>query len=128
MSLEQTFQQIQKKKFWQDKEMLFLVGESIFLNLMVWVYILINFLGANKSIILGREIILHRNILIGEIIGFWPKLLIYPLLGLGILLVNLFLIFYFYLRRQKKIVNLLAFGLLLVQVIFLFSVLLVIHF
>ncbi|MDD4996439.1 MAG: hypothetical protein PHW15_03160 [Patescibacteria group bacterium] len=128
MSLEQTFQQIQKKKFWQDKEMLFLVGESIFLNLMVWVYILINFLGANKFIILGREIILHRNILIGEIIGFWPKLLIYPLLGLGILLVNLFLIFYFYLRRQKKIVNLLAFGLLLVQVIFLFSVLLVIHF
>jgi hypothetical protein len=128
MSLEQTFQQIQNKKFWQDKEMLFLVGESIFLNLMIWVYILINFLGANKSIILGREIILHRNILIGEIIGFWPKLLIYPLLGLGILLVNLFLIFYFYLRRQKKIVNLLAFGLLLVQVIFLFSVLLVIHF
>lgn len=122
MTLEQTFQQIQKKKFWRDKEMLILGAESVLLNLIIWVYILANFLGTKK------EVVLHNNILIGDVVGPWSKLLIYPLLSLGFLLINLILIFHFYLLRQKKIINLLAFGLLLVQVICLFSVLLIIHF
>ncbi len=122
MTLEQTFQQIQKKKFWRDKEMLILLLEGAFMNLMIWAYILMNFLGTKG------EVVLHSNILIGDITGSWPRLLVYPLLSTGILLVNFVLIFHFYLLRQKRIINLLSFGLLLVQIICLFSVLLIIHF
>ena len=102
--------------------MLGLAGESLVLNLIIWIYILANFLGAKS------DVVLHSNVLAGDIVGSWQKLMIYPLLSLGILLINLVLIFHFYLLRQKRMINLLAFGLLLVQVVCLFSVLLIIHF
>jgi len=122
MPLEQIFQQIQKNKFWRDREIIGLAVESAVLNLITWLYILMNFLGTKGAAVL------HNNVLSGSITGNWQKLLIYPLLGLGVLLINFVLIFRFYLLRRKNLINLLAFGLLFVQIVCFISVLLIINF
>lgn len=122
MPLEQTFQQIQKNKFWKDREIIGLFAESAVLNLLAWIYILMNFLGTRGAAVL------YHNILSGSVTGAWQKLLIYPFLGLGILLINFVLIFRFYLLRRRNMINLLAFGLLFVQIVCFLSVLLIINF
>ena len=122
MTLEQTFQQVQKNKFWRDKKLLSLILQAIVLNLFIWLYILFMFLGR------AEPVILHTNILFDiDLIGPWTRLLIYPLLSLGVLLINLILVFHFYLLRQKKIVDLLAAALLLTQIVCLFAILLIVN-
>ncbi len=122
MTLEQTLQQIQKSKFWRDKKILGLIGEAGVLNLLLWLYILFTFWGTIEPIVL------HYNILFGiDSVGPWRKLLVLPLLGSGILIVNSVLIFYFYLLRRESLINLLAVGLLVSQIILLISVLLIIN-
>ncbi|MBL7141898.1 hypothetical protein ISS21_02285 [Patescibacteria group bacterium] len=122
MTLEQTLQQIQKSKFWRDKKILGLIGEAGVLNLLLWLYILFTFWGTIEPIVL------HYNILFGiDSVGPWRKLLVLPLLGSGILIVNSVLIFYFYLLRRESLINLLAVGLLVSQIVLLTSVLLIIN-
>jgi len=119
MTFEQTLQQVQKKKFWRDKKMLSLILIALILNLFTWIYLFFIFWGKTEPVLL------HTNILFNtDLIGSWTRLLIYPILSLGILLINLILIFQFYLLRQEKLVNLLASALLFVQIICLFSILL----
>ena len=119
MTFEQTLQQVQKKKFWRDKKMLSLVLIALILNLFIWIYLFFIFWGKTEPVLL------HTNILFNtDLIGSWTRLLIYPILSFGILLINLILIFQFYLLRQEKLVNLLASALLFVQIICLFSILL----
>ncbi len=119
MTFEQTLQQVQKKKFWRDKKMLSLILIALILNLFTWIYLFFIFWGKTEPVLL------HANILFNtDLIGSWTRLLIYPILSLGILLINLILIFQFYLLRQEKLVNLLASALLFVQIICLFSILL----
>lgn len=122
MTLEQTLQQVQKKKFWRDKKMLSLILLALILNLFVWIYLLVIFWGRTEPVLLHTDILFNANL-----IGSWVRLLVYPILSLGILLINLILLFYFYLLRQEKIVNLLASALLFVQIICLFSVLLIVN-
>ncbi len=122
MTFEQTLQQVQKKKFWRDRKMLSLILLALILNLFVWAYLFFIFWGRAEPVLLHTDILFNANL-----IGSWVRLLIYPILSLGILLINLILIFHFYLLRQEKIVNLLASALLLVQVICLFSVLLIVN-
>jgi len=122
MTIEQTLQQVQKKKFWKDKKMLSLILLALILNLFVWIYLLVTFWGRAEPVLLHTDILFNANL-----IGSWVRLLVYPILSLGILLINLILLFYFYLLRQEKIVNLLASALLFVQIICLFSVLLVVN-
>lgn len=122
MTFEQTLQQIQKKKFWKNKKMLSLILLALILNLFVWIYLLVIFWGSAESVLLHTDILFNANL-----IGSWVRLLIYPILSLGILLINLILIFHFYLLRQEKIVNLLASILLFVQIICLYSVLLIVN-
>lgn len=122
MTLEQTLQQIQKNKFWKDKKILGLIIEAGVLNLLVWFYVLFVFWGT------AEPVILHYNILFGiDSIGHWSRLLILPLLGLGILFINSILIFHFYLSRQKNLINLLAATILVVQIILLISVLMIVN-
>ena len=121
MTLEQTLQQVQKKKFWRDKKMLSLILLALILNLFVWAYLFLIFWGRAEPVLLHTDILFNANL-----IGSWVRLLVYPILSLGILLINLILIFYFYLLRQEKIVNLLASALLFVQIICLFSILLIV--
>ncbi|MBU4369145.1 hypothetical protein KKG58_00080 [Patescibacteria group bacterium] len=121
MTFEQTLQQVQKKKFWRDKKMLSLILLALILNLFVWIYLFLIFWGISEPVLLHTDILFNVNL-----IGSWVRLLIYPILSLGILLINLILIFYFYLLRQEKIVNLLASALLVVQIICLFSVLIIV--
>lgn len=122
MTFEQTLQQVQKKKFWKNKKMLSLILLALILNLFVWIYLLVIFWGRAESVLLHTDILFNANL-----IGSWVRLLIYPILSLGILLINLILIFHFYLLRQEKIVNLLVSTLLFVQIICLFSVLLIVN-
>jgi len=122
MTFEQTLQQVQKKKFWRDKKMLSLVLIALILNLFIWIYLFFIFWGKTEPVLL------HTNILFNtDLIGSWTRLLIYPILSLGILLINLILIFQFYLLRQKKLVSLLASALLFVQILCLFSILLIVN-
>lgn len=122
MTFEQTLQQVQKKKFWRDKKILSLILLALILNLFVWIYLFLIFWGREEPVLLHTDILFNVNL-----IGSWVRLLIYPILSLGILLINLILIFYFYLLRQEKIVNLLASALLFVQIICLFSILLIVN-
>ena len=122
MTFEQTLQQVQKKKFWRDKKMLSLILIALILNLFTWIYLFFIFWGKTEPVLL------HTNILFNtDLIGSWTRLLIYPILSLGILLINLILIFQFYLLRQKKLVSLLASALLFVQILCLFSILLIVN-
>ncbi len=123
MTLEQTLQQVQKKKFWGDKKILSLILLALILNLFVWVYLFLIFWGRAEPVLLHTDILFNANL-----IGSWMRLLIYPILSLGILLINSIFIFHFYLLRQEKIVNLLASALLFVQIICLFSILLIVNF
>lgn len=122
MTFEQTLQQVQRKKFWRDKKILSLILLALILNLFVWIYLFLIFWGREEPVLLHTDILFNVNL-----IGSWVRLLVYPILSLGILLINLILIFYFYLLRQEKIVNLLASALLFVQIICLFSILLIVN-
>lgn len=122
MTFEQTLQQVQKKKFWRDKKILSLILLALILNLFVWIYLFLIFWGREEPVLLHTDILFNVNL-----IGSWVRLLVYPILSLGILLINLILIFYFYLLREEKIVNLLAGALLFVQIICLFSILLIVN-
>lgn len=122
MTFEQTLQQVQRKKFWRDKKILSLILLALILNLFVWIYLFLIFWGREEPVLLHTDILFNVNL-----IGSWVRLLIYPILSLGILLINLILIFYFYLLREEKIVNLLASALLFVQIICLFSILLIVN-
>jgi len=122
MTFEQTIQQVQKKKFWKDKKMLSLISLVLILNISVWIYIFLIFWGKAEPVLLHTDVLFNDNL-----IGSWVRLLIYPILSLGIFLINLILIFYFYLLRQEKIVNLLASALLFVQIICLFSILIIVN-
>lgn len=122
MTFEQTLQQVQRKKFWRDKKILSLILLALILNLFVWIYLFLIFWGREEPVLLHTDILFNVNL-----IGSWVRLLVYPILSLGILLINLILIFYFYLLREEKIVNLLASALLFVQIICLFSILLIVN-
>jgi hypothetical protein len=121
MTLEKTLKQVQKKKFWQDKKILFSAGLSLLLNLAIWLIIIFRFKGTDQSVILHFSIFQKAGL-----IGPWIKLLNYPLFGLVIFIINLFLIFYFYLLRKKNLVWLLISALVLVQVFCLIAVWLII--
>lgn len=121
MILEQTLQQVQKTKFWQDKKILFLTSIGLAVNILTWALIIIIFWG------IDRPVALHANILFGiDSIGHWHQLLILPLLGLAILIINFTLAFSFYILRQKYLINLLIRGLVFVQVVLFVSVLIII--
>lgn len=120
MSLEQALRQVQKNKFWRDKKLLSLIFESLLINFFTWLYILINSVSAPDSVTL-HQIFLSTS----DLTGPWQKMLIYPLLCLGILVINFILIFYFYLLRQKKMVELLMINTLAVQIICFVAVLLI---
>jgi len=119
MSIDKVLQNIQKSKFLKDKKIISFIYSGLFLNIITWLIILIFY---------GRkgQISLHYNILSGvDSIGHWSKLLEIPLVGLAILILNSFLVFYFYLRRKTSLIYFLLSGLLAVQIILLISVLLI---
>lgn len=123
MSLEKTLQQIQKKKFWQDGKILVLLIFSLGLNLFTLVKILI------KSKTLSESVVLHFNLLTGiDLVGHWSKLLIYPLAGFLIFILNFILVYRFYLLRKNKLVILLIGALVLFELFCLVAVFLILNF
>ncbi|MDD5625731.1 MAG: hypothetical protein PHG83_01025 [Patescibacteria group bacterium] len=119
MSLDKVLQNIQKSKFLKDKKITSFIYSGLFLNIITWLIILI-FHGRKG------QISLHYNILSGvDSIGHWSKLFEIPLVGLAILIINSFLVFYFYLRRKTSLIYFLLAGLLAVQIILLISILLI---
>ncbi|MDD3102201.1 MAG: hypothetical protein PHE59_03585 [Patescibacteria group bacterium] len=121
MSLDKVLRNIQKSKFWKDKKITPFIYSGLFLNIITWLIVLI-FHGRNG------QISLHYNILSGvDSIGHWSRLLEIPLVGLAILILNSFLVFYFYLHRKNNLIYFLLAGLLAVQIILLISVLLIIN-
>ncbi len=122
MNFENTLRPGGKNRFWQNKKILilliFVIG--LFLDLLSWSLILVRFWNFDQSVAL------HTNILFGfDSVGPWRKLLILPLLGLGVLIVHFFLTFYF--LSQRKMVGLLVISLLIIQLILLSSVLVIIN-
>ncbi len=123
MTLEKTLKQIQKKKFWQDKKILFFLGLGFLINLITWLIVILNFKGTTSSVIL------HFNLFQkATLTGPWTKLLNYPLLALVVFVLNFLLIFYFYILRQKNLVWWLIFTLVLVQVFSLMAICLILRF
>jgi hypothetical protein len=123
MSLEKTLQQIQKKKFWQDGKILVLLIFSLGLNLFTLVKILI------KSKTLSESVVLHFNLLTGiDLVSHWSKLLIYPLAGFLIFILNSILVYRFYLLRKNKLVILLIGALVLFELFCLVAVFLILNF
>lgn len=105
MNLEQTFQQLQKQKFLKDKENLIPFLIALGLNLFLSLYIFFVFRGS------VGQISLHYDILFGvDSVGSWYRLFQMPLIGLIVLLLNLSLIFRFYLQRKLRLIRLLWVG------------------
>ncbi len=122
MKIESSLLQIIKVRFDQDKRLFLLIGLSLVFNFLTWFFILINFWGFDQPIIL------HANILFGiDSVGHWQKLLILPLLGLGIFVIHFVLIFYSNFKQKYFFINLLNFSLLIIEIILLISVILVIN-
>lgn len=122
MKIEGSLPQIIKVRFLQDKKIFSLLGLALVLNFLTWFFILINFWGFDQPIIL------HANILFGiDSVGPWQRLLILPLLGLGIFVIHFVLIFYFNFQQKYFFVYLLNISLLVIEIILLISVVLIIN-
>jgi len=90
MTLEKTFQNLQKKKFFQDKNFLIIIPISFLINLFCWIYPIVLYQKHSDSIVL------HFTISHGvDLSGHWTKILIYPLFSLGILIINFLFLFIF---------------------------------
>jgi len=122
MTLEKTLQQVQKNRFWKEKKIISLIVLSFILNLFIWLYLIFTFKGSEGLMIL------HFNLSSGaDLIGYWTRFLVFPVLALGCLLINAILIFHYYVLRKQKIIDLLCLLLLFSQIICLAAVLLIIN-
>jgi len=120
MTLEKTFQSLQKKKFFQDKFFLIIILISFLTNLFCWIYPFVLYQGHSDLIVLHFTI--SRGI---DLSGQWTRILIYPLLSLGALIINFLFLFYFYLIRKKRLAFLLLLGLFIVQLFCAISILII---
>ena len=109
--------------FWKEQKFRFLIIASLTLNIFIWFYIIFNFLGIKNFVTL------HYNVFSGvDTIGSWLRLFIPVLFGFLVLVINLILAFHFYFRQEKKIVFILLYSCLVVQITLLLSILLIIGF
>lgn len=121
--IKNILQNFPRINFWKESKIRFFVITSLVLNIFIWVYIFLNFLGVKNFVTL------HYNIFSGiDMVGSWSRLFILALFGFLVLTVNLVLVFYFYSREERKIVFVLLFNCLASQIILLISILLIIGF
>lgn len=105
----------------RDKIITINLGLSLFINVILWIALILNFWHVNEFVVL------RYNIYFGiSAFGFWYNLLWLPLSGLIILLINFLLSFYFY-KNQKFLSYLLVFTALCSQVIITTAVSLLIY-
>ena len=105
----------------RDRIILMNVALSILMNVAVWLAIIYNFW------LESEYITLHYNIYFGiSALGPWYALLVIPLLGLVIIMVNFLLSLYFYLKQQI-LSYFLTFGMTVVNLIMLVAVGLIIY-
>ncbi len=94
---------------------------SFALNIVLWALLIFNFFPANQYIVLGY------NIYFGiSAFGRWYQVLIMPTLGLVVILINLYLSLFLYLR-EKIISYFLAFTSSIVNIIFFLAALIIIY-
>ena len=83
------------RKIVNDRYNLIMLANSIFFNLLIWIYLYIKikpFVG---------HIPLHYNIYSGvDEIGDWRKIYIVPALGLGLIVIN-FVVYYFLIKNNS---------------------------
>jgi len=121
--IKNVFQNFSRINFWKEPKIRFLIITSSVLNIFIWFYVIFNFLGVKSFVTL------HYNIFSGvDMIGSWPRLFIPVLFGFSVLIVNLILSFHFYSQKERKIVFVLLYSFLIVQIILLLSILLIISF
>jgi len=79
----------------RNKIILTCLFSSLVLNILLWVILLFKFFNAPEFIIL------HYNIYFGiSDLGFWFEILLMPLFGLVVILVNFALAFFLYLKNS----------------------------
>ncbi|HBV58379.1 MAG TPA: hypothetical protein DEB73_03940 [Candidatus Magasanikbacteria bacterium] len=95
--------------FLRDKFVISSLGAAVFVNVALWVYLLV----AIKS---AENIFLHYTIHFGvDLVGTYSNLLMLPLLGLVLILLN-FTIAYFFYDNLKRLGLLMAAATPLIQV------------
>lgn len=104
----------------RDKLILMNLFLSLALNMVLWLLLILNFWQAREYIILGY------NIYFGiSAFGQWYQILLLPLLGLIVILLNFSLSFYLYLKEKLISYFLASTALIFHLIIFLASVIII---
>jgi len=98
------------QEYFKNRIVLWLLSLGIFLNVIIW--LLLKFLLRSG----GSSIILHYNVYFGvDSIGASHEVYVLPFIGCIIFFLNLFLSFYFYIKKERVASYVLLLTMLMVQ-------------
>ncbi len=103
------------KPYWHNKDVFRVILFSLFINFIIWIYLIDNYIN------IDTPIILHYNLFFGvDLLGAYIKVFLLPVSGLVILLINAILGQAFY-KSERLASYLLTFNALMVQILLLIS-------
>ncbi len=98
------------KDFFKNPIIFWLLATSILFNLANWIFLALFIKPVDKTIIL------HYNVYFGvDSVGYWGQAYYLPAIGLILLVINLILAGYFYLRKDRMASHILMMTALMVQ-------------
>lgn len=91
--------------FWRDRWVRFCTIFACLFHAAIWVLIIVKLLPISREL---EFLSLHYNIFFGvDLVGQWYKIFLIPVVGLVFLILNLFLIIFFY-KKEKFLARFLA--------------------